>query len=34
MIADDGEIQIVTVPYPSTVDARDTVFFRIKVTAP
>ena len=34
VIADDGEIQIVTVPYPSVPDGRTTSFFKVIVTTP
>ena len=34
VIADDGNIEIVTVPYPPLIDGQGADFFRIKVTAP
>lgn len=34
VVADDGEIEVVTVPYPSSINGQPARFFRVQVTGP
>jgi hypothetical protein len=34
VLADDGEFQVVSVPYPFFVNGRKATFFRVKVLSP